>query len=99
SRRRHTRCLSDWSSDVCSSDLDRYALPSHSEPQTRRRTCPYCPGLHSSPRTAETTLIVRLVQNSALTSSRLFVHGPLQRWSSSINRSVPEHRSWSAFPV
>src|ERR1039458_10790523 len=24
SRRRHTRCLSDWSSDVCSSDL--YAL-------------------------------------------------------------------------
>src|SRR5205814_7072876 len=22
SRRRHTRCLSDWSSDVCSSDLD-----------------------------------------------------------------------------
>src|SRR5437899_9461315 len=26
SRRRHTRCLSDWSSDVCSSDLDRAAL-------------------------------------------------------------------------
>src|SRR5262245_36062493 len=25
SRRRHTRCLSDWSSDVCSSDL--HALP------------------------------------------------------------------------
>src|SRR5258705_8349324 len=24
SRRRHTRCLSDWSSDVCSSDLDRF---------------------------------------------------------------------------
>src|ERR1039458_3389098 len=23
SRRRHTRCLSDWSSDVCSSDLHR----------------------------------------------------------------------------
>src|SRR5947199_7817912 len=23
SRRRHTRCLSDWSSDVCSSDLRR----------------------------------------------------------------------------
>src|SRR5258705_10073632 len=28
SRRRHTRCLSDWSSDVCSSDL---------EPRRRRR--------------------------------------------------------------
>src|SRR5258705_9852813 len=25
SRRRHTRCLSDWSSDVCSSDLDTSA--------------------------------------------------------------------------
>src|SRR5205814_5810782 len=25
SRRRHTRCLSDWSSDVCSSDL----IPGH----------------------------------------------------------------------
>src|SRR5262245_62552021 len=29
SRRRHTRCLSDWSSDVCSSDLPlRLALTS-----------------------------------------------------------------------
>src|SRR5262245_64853113 len=27
SRRRHTRCLSDWSSDVCSSDLDGKPLP------------------------------------------------------------------------
>src|SRR5205814_6955148 len=25
SRRRHTRCLSDWSSDVCSSDLQTFA--------------------------------------------------------------------------
>src|SRR5205814_3728591 len=27
SRRRHTRCLSDWSSDVCSSDLARRSPP------------------------------------------------------------------------
>src|SRR5436853_4214095 len=26
SRRRHTRCLSDWSSDVCSSDLAHYLV-------------------------------------------------------------------------
>src|SRR5205814_3575971 len=26
SRRRHTRCLSDWSSDVCSSDLFQWFL-------------------------------------------------------------------------
>src|SRR5262245_63742812 len=30
SRRRHTRCLSDWSSDVCSSDLGRIAVPASS---------------------------------------------------------------------
>src|SRR5438045_6143317 len=30
SRRRHTRCLSDWSSDVCSSDL----------PSSFLKTCP-----------------------------------------------------------
>src|SRR5471030_1717228 len=29
SRRRHTRCLSDWSSDVCSSDLVRWNLAHH----------------------------------------------------------------------
>src|SRR5437899_7623095 len=28
SRRRHTRCLSDWSSDVCSSDLTANAVSS-----------------------------------------------------------------------
>src|SRR5207245_3334301 len=28
SRRRHTRCYRDWSSDVCSSDLSRRASPS-----------------------------------------------------------------------
>src|SRR5262245_63851440 len=27
SRRRHTRCLSDWSSDVCSSDLPKQSCP------------------------------------------------------------------------
>src|SRR5205814_3447738 len=26
SRRRHTRCLSDWSSDVCSSDLFKHSF-------------------------------------------------------------------------
>src|SRR5207245_7797608 len=47
SRRRHTRCYRDWSSDVCSSDLHRRARPSrarargggglaHGEPDLRR---------------------------------------------------------------
>src|SRR5262245_64757092 len=33
SRRRHTRCLSDWSSDVCSSDL---AFVGEARPRVRR---------------------------------------------------------------
>src|SRR5436853_2304840 len=46
SRRRHTRCLSDWSSDVCSSDLwpttswkvPRSGRPAHDySSQSRRR--------------------------------------------------------------
>src|SRR5947199_9054600 len=40
SRRRHTRCLSDWSSDVCSSDLlyavaDGVTMPYGGGPATR----------------------------------------------------------------
>src|SRR5437899_5325655 len=37
SRRRHTRCLSDWSSDVCSSDL--------AGPSPSLSVCPSVPGL------------------------------------------------------
>src|SRR3989449_5358665 len=33
SRRRHTRCSRDWSSDVCSSDLARFATPTHQSPR------------------------------------------------------------------
>src|SRR5947199_10567452 len=33
SRRRHTRCLSDWSSDVCSSDLENQRT-SHADRRT-----------------------------------------------------------------
>src|ERR1035441_7934777 len=41
SRRRHTRCLSDWSSDVCSSDLasanQAKLLPIHHGPDLRNQ--------------------------------------------------------------
>src|SRR5207245_6618177 len=39
SRRRHTRCYRDWSSDVCSSDLNRYGL-SFSKDWTSTRAMP-----------------------------------------------------------
>src|SRR5438034_10763239 len=37
SRRRHTRSLCDWSSDVCSSDLNQEQMASHEADQTRRQ--------------------------------------------------------------
>src|SRR5215469_17657932 len=49
SRRRHTRSLRDWSSDVCSSDLDRGAPDRqgrhrlHAELSTLDRQGQYCP--------------------------------------------------------
>src|SRR5262245_64522591 len=36
SRRRHTRCLSDWSSDVCSSDLAFANVQPHSGSQANQ---------------------------------------------------------------
>src|ERR1035441_5240963 len=41
SRRRHTRCLSDWSSDVCSSDLS--ASDGFSDPEAAPLTIAVCP--------------------------------------------------------
>src|SRR5882724_12327401 len=40
SRRRHTRCLSDWSSDVCSSDLSRCQRGSALPPNWGSTDCP-----------------------------------------------------------
>src|SRR5437899_12114088 len=37
SRRRHTRCLSDWSSDVCSSDLPAPSTAAGSTRRSRRK--------------------------------------------------------------
>src|SRR5205814_5471739 len=49
SRRRHTRCLSDWSSDVCSSDLTVrrivFATLAPSSPSPQRRRQPLTPRL------------------------------------------------------
>src|SRR5437016_9581397 len=40
SRRRHTRLVSDWSSDVCSSDLERSRDSVSYEAESRDRSCP-----------------------------------------------------------
>src|SRR2546426_4265971 len=46
SRRRHTRLQGDWSSDVCSSDLDRFAWEPES---TYIRRPPYFDGMPENP--------------------------------------------------
>src|SRR2546429_177812 len=43
SRRRHTRCSRDWSSDVCSSDLCRKAGPRVTNGLIRRRVAQWSP--------------------------------------------------------
>src|SRR5215813_7517689 len=48
SRRRHTRCGRDWSSDVCSSDLDRLGIPTKEVLEaaaTKWNFLPFTPGL------------------------------------------------------
>src|SRR2546429_6523106 len=41
SRRRHTRCSRDWSSDVCSSDLTKDMIPLDLGETIQRVQCPY----------------------------------------------------------
>src|SRR5262249_53279502 len=41
-RRRHTRLVSDWSSDVCSSDLQRFDLPEHAAVPQLEPLVPRC---------------------------------------------------------
>src|ERR1035441_10906362 len=70
SRRRHTRCLSDWSSDVCSSDLypaRRQGIPAHRQPggirhQPRARRPA---GWKERPVTMKTTIAVSLLLSGA----------------------------------
>src|SRR5438045_7849297 len=49
SRRRHTRCLSDWSSDVCSSDLIRCGRETKTRTHVRAREEGYLPGARLPP--------------------------------------------------
>src|SRR2546422_5810061 len=75
SRRRHTRCSRDWSSDVCSSDLDaaraarrvsrrqRVYFPSGTPPRGRgREACP-----------ADTRLTARDRKSTRLNSSHGYI--------------------------
>src|ERR1035438_1658587 len=60
SRRRHTRCLSDWSSDVCSSDLYFFEL------QLTRGPCLLLvDGLDEAPNETARETVSRLIERAA----------------------------------
>src|SRR5437899_3926622 len=72
SRRRHTRCLSDWSSDVCSSDLEQ-ELSSRQQDLERQRTLlaqakPQPTGVRTEPDEAKRDVErrVKIIQQKAL---------------------------------
>src|SRR5258705_9438884 len=60
SRRRHTRCLSDWSSDVCSSDLSRITTTLRSLTRTPT-TLTTCTDVRSEEHTSELQSLRHLV--------------------------------------
>src|SRR5262249_58393502 len=70
SRRRHTRLVSDWSSDVCSSDLRRSAGAAATNSQQ--------PAMHRIP--PETTEKRRLVSDARAPASRLPTAVALATW-------------------
>src|SRR5438046_8308263 len=57
SRRRHTRLVSDWSSDVCSSDLT-WGLPSAHERLIKR----YCDEIRALPEEQASRFVSRLAE-------------------------------------
>src|SRR2546429_4184138 len=78
SRRRHTRCSRDWSSDVCSSDLPKDVLSSRSSPSL--------PGRAKSLSRAPPDLFFPKVELAAAEVSRLTV--PATRKTPTDRKSV-----------
>src|SRR5262245_62626785 len=83
SRRRHTRCLSDWSSDVCSSDLAR------SRRQGVLRRLDEDPARPRVPRSAPPCCVSRRRRRDALGPAR---HGPGALARSQIGRASCRER-------
>src|SRR5947199_2113567 len=83
SRRRHTRCLSDWSSDVCSSDLSHAPSKPHPSPHFPRKVLPLGLGLLL-------VLLVSLLRCFMPRARRLLNHW---RWRSEERRVGKECRS------
>src|SRR6266576_3056601 len=90
SRRRHTRSLRDWSSDVCSSDLSQFSNR-HAAHRDNRRALPQCFRPHLSQR--DQALSSRRDQDqpgTLCTSTRLGGHRNLEfctkRLATSVNR-------------
>src|ERR1039458_9918105 len=72
-RRRHTRCLSDWSSDVCSSDLYSASTPRLSAAAALARCLTMAVGELES-----VTLVIRLVSTLRYAVTRKVPLSPIQ---------------------
>src|SRR5215470_13183074 len=96
SRRRHTRCYRDWSSDVCSSDLG--ALTEFAEPTTAVTENGVVRGASFTTRSLRTSPpgLVLNVRTTVLGSSRTLVVEVSPPESVAINCSSSQHGySWS----
>src|SRR5436853_4321418 len=102
SRRRHTRCLSDWSSDVCSSDLSR--RPSdcvaflYLQPNAfSQRLAALRAAVGSTPAAGEGTMLEKM---RCITGSMQFENGKIHDVLRSEERRVGKEcrLRWSAYP-
>src|SRR5476649_2974445 len=80
SRRRHTRSLCDWSSDVCSSDLLDLRRPLRPQPEASRSRsrCPRSEE-HTSELQSHSDLVCRLLLEKKKITHEFTVNPELQR--------------------
>src|SRR5687768_4162180 len=91
SRRRHTRCSRDWSSDVCSSDLTRKSLSRTSNGYETNRPVN---------RAADPSLHVRRSRTGADCSAPAHHRRRLAwRYHDHVRREQPDHRRATAVPL
>src|SRR5205814_6647097 len=78
SRRRHTRCLSDWSSDVCSSDLTASVLIRPPRKANSTRAAWVKPKLPPSPTTLQRNSVASTRMPSLVLSPTSALVSPLR---------------------
>src|SRR5258705_5378685 len=102
SRRRHTRCLSDWSSDVCSSDLAFKIYSDRDRDLPPRISADYIRGLNLvlNRKTDEALeLFVQMAKVDEDTLETHFALGHLFRRRGEVERAIRVHENLLARPT